>query len=571
LASREFVNSERICRFLRFTVEQTLAGKAGRLKEYAIGVEVFDKGSGFDPRIDPIVRVEARRLRSKLKAYYLRESTGGEISIDLPKGAYVPVFRAAGERAASTGSTVAGPPPARPVRNVAVLPFANISSDRENEYFSDGLAEELIHALTKVEGLHVVAAASAFRFKGKGHDVCSIGEQLNVGTLLEGSVRRVGNRLRVTVQLIDTLSGSYLWSETYQREMQDVFAIQDEISRSVVNKLRIGLSAEAGGPYFKRYTGNLNAYSSYLKGRYCWNQRTEERLLKGIEYFRQAITEDENYAPAYVGLADSCMLLGQYGMLMPSEVMPKAKAAAERALSIDDALSEAHASLGLLQSLYDWDWVTAEQHFRRAIELNPGYATAHHWYAIDHLAVLGRFDEALAEIRRALEIDPLSLITNINLGDILLYRDERELALAQYLKTLELDPAFYRTWWDLGWAYEQNLRFEEAVQAYNSAQSLSGGNLLVLGDLGHCYAQWGNQAQARELLAELQQRSKQRYVSPASIALIHFGLGEIDQGFRLLDRAFDERDCRLLWLKQYPGQARRDPRFAALERRMGLI
>lgn len=259
-------------------------------------------------------------------------------------------------------------------------------------------------------------------------------------------------------------------------------------------------------------------------------------------------------------------------MVAPREVMPKAKAAAEKALEIDDRLAEAHASLGLVRSLYDWDWADAERHYRLAIRLNPGCAAAHHWYAIDYLAVLGRIDEAYAEILRAQSLDPLSLIINTNLGDILLIRRQYEQAMEQYRKTLELDPNFYRTHWDLGWAYQEKGQFEEALAALEKARALSGGSPLVLGDLGYCYALWGKRDKAAKLLTELLQLGRQRYVSPVNVAVIHFGLEQYDQGFAWLQRACDERDCRLAWLKEYPmySKLRADPRFLLLQRKMGL-
>ncbi|MBI3696829.1 MAG: hypothetical protein HY238_18580 [Acidobacteria bacterium] len=329
LASPVFAGSDRMSRFLRFTVERALRGEGDRLKEYLLGVEVFDRRSSYDPRIDPIVRVEARRLRSKLEKYYETEGRGDPVRIDFPKGGYSPVLRER-DRAA--------PAPER--RTIAVLPFANLSSDPENEYFSDGLTEELIQALTKVEGLRVVAWSSAFQFKGKARDIRQVGRQLSVDTVLEGSVRRADDRLRITAQLVDVSDGRYLWSQIYEREMKDVFAIQDEISRAIADTPRIKLT----GALVKPYTVNLEAYNLYLRGRFNWNKRTEEGLRKAIEYFEQALAGDAQYAPAYCGLADCYSMLGQYGLSPPREVMPQAKAAATRALDIDEALAEAHAS-----------------------------------------------------------------------------------------------------------------------------------------------------------------------------------------------------------------------------------
>jgi TolB-like protein len=412
LSSNAFARSERLTRFLSFAVGQTLEGRGHHLKEFVIGVEVFDKTDKYDPRMDPIVRVEARRLREKLRKYYETEGREDPLYITFPTGSYVPLIEMRDVVALS-------PAGASGAENaIAVLPFANRSSDQENEYFSDGLTEELINALTKVEGLRVVAWSSAFQLKGKARDIRRIGEQLRVRAVLEGSVRRTADRLRITAQLVDARNGHYIWSETYERALKDVFAVQDEISDAIVGALRIKLVGRAGRSLVTRYTQNLQAYHLYLKGRFYWNKRTEEDFYKALGFFEQTIQIDPMYAPAYSGMADAYIMLGEHGSVPALSVIAKAKCAASQALAIDPSLAEAQVSLGSVAALYEWDWRTAERHFRRAIELNPSYPTAHHWYGYDYLTPLGRLDEAIAELEQAHRLDPLSLIIATSLGTI---------------------------------------------------------------------------------------------------------------------------------------------------------
>ena len=361
LSSSTFARSERLARFLTFTVEQTLGGRGENLKEFVIGVEVFDKNEKYDPRMDPIVRVEARRLREKLRKYYETEGHDDALYIDFPTGAYVPLVKT------REAAGVSKPAATRAENAIAVLPFVNLSSEQENEYFSDGLTEELINALTKVEGLRVVAWSSAFQLKGKARDIRRIAEQLRVRAVLEGSVRRTADRLRITAQLVDTTDGHYLWSETYERAIKDVFSIQDEISSAIVGALRIKLTGSAGRSLITRYTENLQAYHLYLKGRFYWNKRTEEDFYKALGFFEQAIQIDPNYAPAYAGMADSYIMLGEHGSVPALSIMRKARATASRALEIDPSLAEAHVSLGSVAGLYEWNWRESEQHFRRAL------------------------------------------------------------------------------------------------------------------------------------------------------------------------------------------------------------
>ncbi len=556
LSSKAFTPSGRMSRFLRFTVEQALEGKAEELKEYRLGLEVFDKDASFDPRIDPIVRVEARRLRAKLKRYYETEGKDDPVQVEFPTGGYAPVFR---ERPGGAGTGE---------RTIVVLPFENRSASPEDEYFSDGLTDELIHALTKMEGLRVVARASAFQFKGKGGDLREIGEKLGVTAVLEGSVRRSGNRLRVTAQLVNVADGCYLWSETYEREMRDLFAIQDEISRAIVETLRVRLAGPRA-PAQQR-SEDLDVYHLYLKGRHHWLQRTKDGLEKSIEYFEQAIDRDSSYAPAWAGLAGSWSMLGGYGIARPKESMPRAKRAAMRALELNPDSGEAEASLAYVLSAYEWKWEEAGRHYRRALELNPRDSDTLHWYGYDYLAPLGRLDDGQAALEEALRADPLCLIINSSLGALWLMRREYDRAIDQYHKTLALDPNFFKAYMGLGRAYLQKKMYPEAVENFRKGQALSGG--YTSGGLGQAYALAGQRGLAWQMVKRLIALSKKAYVQSMAVAMIYVGLGELDQAFQWLEKACQDRETPMAYIKTYPAfdAIREDPRFAALLQRMGL-
>jgi len=467
---------------------------------------------------------------------------------------------------------------ATPSPSIAVLPFTNLSADKEQEYFCDGMAEEIINALTHVEGLHVVARTSAFAFKGKHEDIREIGRQLNVKTLLEGSVRKAGNRLRITAQLVNVVDGYHLWSEKYDRDIGeeycpgDIFAIQDGISLAVVDKLKVKLLGGEKAKLVKRHTKDIDAYNLYLKGRFFWNKRTQEGYQKSLEYFQRAIERDPSYALAYAGTADCYDLLGWYDYLPPEEAFPRAKAAAEKALEVDETLAEANASLGWISANYDWDWLAAESKYKRAIELNPSYATVHQWYA-EYLSYMGRHDESIAEAKRAQELDPLSIIINNDLGQVLYYARQYDRAIEQLQKVLELDPDFIIAHFFLAFLYAQKAMYEEAIAEVQKAMNLSGGgDLLMVAQLGTIYSSSGRRDEAKKVLDELYQLSKQRYVSPFYIALIYVGLRQKNQAFEWLEKAYEERDHWLETLKVHPmlDSLRSDPRFTKLLKKMRL-
>jgi serine/threonine-protein kinase len=428
--------------------------------------------------------------------------------------------------------------------SVAVLPFVDMSPDKDQDYFCEGIAEELIGALGRVPGLRVAARTSAFQFKGRADDVRRIGQQLNVEAVLEGSVRKAGNRLRVTAQLVSTKDGYQLWSERYDRETEDVFAIQDEIAATLVETLKIRL-ADAQAPRGRRATEDLEAYHLYLQGRYWWNKRHEGGLWKSVDFFAQAIARDPSYALAHAGLADAHSVIGYYAFLPPRAAFAKAKQAAEKALGLDDRLPEAHVSTALVRFWFDWDWAGAEQAFRRSLERNPHHVPAHIFLG-QLLAAIGRVDEARGQWQAALELDPMSPLTNGIVASGLYFARHYEAGLARCRKALELDPNHIQSLWTEAFTCGQLGRFDEGIEAAERAASLSGRAPIFLGTLGLLLALAGRGDQARALVRELESRSTQEYVGPHVLASIHAGLGQKPETLDCLERAYEERNSMMM-------------------------
>ncbi len=457
--------------------------------------------------------------------------------------------------------------------SIAVLPFADLSPERDQEYFCDGLAEELIAALTSVRELRVASRTSAFQFKGRGEDLVAIGQRLRVTNLLAGSVRKAGNRVRITVELVTAADGFGLWSERFDRELEDIFEIQDEIARTVVGTLRGRLvGAETGARLVRPHTDDLEAYNLYLKGRHHWNKRTEEGLSKSVSCLRQAIERDPGYARAYAALADAYATLGIYGAAEPAQVMPAARAAASQALALDDSLAEAHVCLGCVQALYEHAWDEAERSFGRGLELDPRYATGHQWYAMNFLVPRGRFDEAAAALRKARELDPLSLAVNVSQGVALFFARRYEDAVDAYRRTLELDASFAMAHFFLGQAWTELGKHEEAVAALERARELAGGSAEVLASLGYALACGGHRQRAEVAFAELAAIAAERFVSPVLKAQIELALGRREAALGDLEDAFERRAADLAWLRVRPAfeALRAEPRFARLIDRLGL-
>jgi eukaryotic-like serine/threonine-protein kinase len=455
-------------------------------------------------------------------------------------------------------------------RAIAVLPFVNASPDPDNEYFSDGMTDELINALTKVEGLHVASRTSVFALKNLREDVRAIGTRLNVSAVLEGTVRKAGNRLRITVQLSSVADGRTLWSERYDREMADVFAIQDEMAQTIVRTLR-ALLGDIGTTTPVRYTENVKAYGLYLKGRFWWNRRTQADIAEGVRYFEQAIAEDPGYALAYTGLADSYALDLDYRGVPVAEGMERARAMAQRAIALDETLAEAHTSLGWVTFIYDWDWPTAGREFSRAVELNPRYATARQWHAW-LLAAMGRFDEAIAEGRAAIELDPGSVSIRRSLGWLHYYARQYEAALDHLRRALAMNPTAEETHRLLGLVYLQQGLYDDAAASFKEAMASSAYDVMAFAGLGYVAARRGRVDEAKVVLDELLERSKTQYVSPVALCGLYINLNQADDAFEWLERAYSERRGWLAYLKIEPmfDRLRNDPRFLRLVERMRL-
>lgn len=518
------------------------------------------------PELERIVRKCMEKDRER------RYHSAREVSIDLRNllrdSATSAVTNAAAVR--KTQSTRRGRS-RKAIDSLAILPLINAGGDPDTEYLSDGITESIINNLSQLPKLRVMARSTVFRYKGKEVDPQRAGQELSVRAALTGRVLQRGDLLIIKAELVDTEDGSHLWGEQYNRKLSDIFTIEEEISREISDKLRLKLNGAEKKQLTKRYTENTDAYQLYLKGRFYWNKRTPEGLKKGIEYFQQAFDSDPGYALAYAGLADSYNILVSYSALAPHDAFPKAKLAATRALEIDGRLAEAHTSLAFVKFGYDWDWKEAERGFKQAIRLNPGYAFAHNFYAV-LLSALGRFDEAFVHIKNARELDPLSLPINTNLGWLLYLARRYDEAIEQYLKTIDLDEGFPLAHRRLAQTYEQNQRYSEADAEFQKAVALSGEDIELRSARGHFYAVVGETSKAHEVLTQLEDFAKSRYVPSYLVARIYLGLGDIDRAFELLEKAVDERYGYLAYLEVEPmfDGIRRDPRFEELVRRAGL-
>ena len=460
-----------------------------------------------------------------------------------------------------------------PQKSLAVMPFANLSGDPENEYFSDGLAEEILNALSGTEELHVAARSSSFYFKGRATDLQEIARRLRVAHILEGSVRRVANRVRVTAKLVDVRNGFQLWSERYDREMADVFKIQDEITLAIVERLKVRLLAHERLTLPSEGAASLETYNLYLKGRFYWAQRPHG-IAKAIEYFKQALVRDPAYARARAGLADCYVTLGSWenGTVPPLEAMAQAQQAATEALQLDSRLVEAHTSLAYRTTHYEWDWDRAEAQFKHAFELNPNYAVCHHWYS-HFLTALGRTEESLRASQRCLELDPLDLLTNVHLAWHYQFSRQYEPAIEQCRKTDELHPsAHFFPAYILGLAHEQLGQIDRAVEELQIAVGMSGRITYAAAALGHLYGCYGRTAEARAMYEELSARGKEGYVPAYDFALVCSGLGWKDQALEYLAKAYEERSGWMTYLKVDPrlDALRGDARFHELLRRVRL-
>ncbi len=472
------------------------------------------------------------------------------------------------QRRAETGRTARA---RKAIDSLAILPFANASNEPDTDYLSDGITESIINNLSQVPRLRVMARSTVFRYKGRESDPREVGRDLGVRAVLTGRLLQRGELLVIKAELVNAVDGSQLWGEQYNRKMADIFSIEEEISKEISEKLRLKLSGAQKKRLTKRHTENTEAYQLYLKGRYHWNKRIEEELKKGIQYFEQAIAVDSSYALAYAGLADSYNILVSYSALAPKEAFPKAKLAAERALELDERLGEAHASLAFVRFGFDWDFPEAEREFKRAIELNPGYAAAHQWYAI-YLAAVERLEEAKTETTRAQDLDPLSLPIMTNVGWIHYLSRRYDRAIETFKKALEMDSNFILARRRLGQSYEQKGMFDEAIAEFQKTLAIFAGDTESLAALGHAYAASGREAEAYAVIEKLTELGKQRYIPSYFNARIHTALGQTDQAFEWLEKVYEERYGFLVYMKVEPSldPLRQDPRFLELAHRVGL-
>lgn len=457
------------------------------------------------------------------------------------------------------------------IDSIAVLPFDHADTIQDVEYLTDGLTESLIYCLSKLPNLRVAPSSSVFPYKGKRTESRKIANKLGVRSVLTGRITLRGENLTISTELLDARCNALLWGERYHRKISDLLTTQHDIALEITEKLKLRLSAEVRERITERLTKSNEAYQLYLRGRFHWNKRSEEEINKSIEYFKKAIKIDSGYTPSYVGLANSYNVLGYYSILAPKVAFPRARAAALRALALDDSLAEAHASLGYARLYYDWDWNGAEQSFKRSIHLDPNCPTTHQFYA-NYLGVMGRFEEAIAEFKRALDIDSVSLIANASLGCCYYFARQYDRAIEQCRFTIEMDRHFELAHVWLGWAYLQKGMWEEAILEYEKAVDLSFGRAGIIAALGTAYALSGKRRRAQKVLEDLRKLAAQRYVSPHRVACIHAALSEIDKAFECLDQAYDDRSHLLVGLNIDPrlDALRADPRFDTLARRVGL-
>jgi serine/threonine-protein kinase len=565
LGSATFQQVDRLKRFLQFIVTEQLEGRGDGLKEYVVGVQVFGKDSSFDPRTDPIVRVQARRLRARLDRYYRAEGHADDLIIELPKGGYSPLVRPRETRPEvrrSLGMALAS-------RNtIAVLTFLDNSVEGDLRHFCASLRQELVHGLTRIRSLRVVATDPP----DATGDLRELGARLNAAILVTGSVRRAADTLRITTQMVDSASGSYVRSEAVDAPAGDLTCAAEDVADAILQRLKPDLlepraSRPAGQP-----TENLAAHNLYLQGRYHLNQRTEEGLQKAVDFFEKAIVEDAHYALAHSGLSDAYSLLTHYGVLAPTDVWTKAASSAATAVMLDSHAAEAHTSLAHMNATQDWDWAGSEREFQRAIGLDPRYPTAHHWYAMSCLVPMGRLDEAREQMIVAQSLDPVSSIIARDVAVIDLYRRDFEAALDQCDHTIELNPHFSPAYLTLGIVQERLEDFDEAVAALKRAVYLSPDTPRMHAGLARALARAGKREEAQRILRRLEEQARKRYISPFEFASVHLALGDVEPGLKRLTKAVAHRCFEILALNVDPRfeALRKDLRFVKLVRQVGL-
>jgi TolB-like protein/Tfp pilus assembly protein PilF len=518
---------------------------------------------GHRPRL-----VNARWMWAATAAVLLLAAAGAGLWLRSDEGA--PPSEQALTPATASGTPAAAAQTPLDKYRIAVLPFVNMSADPENEYFSDGITEELISKLSRLHDLTVIARTSIMQYKDTGKTVAEIGRELQAGTILEGSVRKAGDHLRITAQLVDVASQGHLWSQDYDRTLEDVFAIQSDVAEHVAQALQITLKPAETRQLAKAGTDDLEAYNAYLQGLYHYNTWSKEGLEKSVDYFEQAIGRDPDFAKAYAAMAFSYDLLAEYGYLPPDEAFPKVKEAAHRALEIDATTAEAYTALAVAAGYYDYDWIRADEGYRRALELNPNSVVTHDWYGVSYLSPMGRHEEAFAQGKRAKELDPLTPYIRSDLGWSYNHARRYDEAIAECERIPEIDPNFYFTYWCLGFAYWQKGMLEKAVAAYERGVELVPEDLQMKADLAIVYA--GNGVRAQKILEEYEEKARREYVPPYALAMVHMAVGDLDGTFAWLEKTYEERPPVLIWMNEHAryDRLRGDPRFQQLLRKIGF-
>jgi TolB-like protein/Tfp pilus assembly protein PilF len=623
LASRDFAKSKRLNKFLRYIVEESIAGRGDKLNEYTIGQDVFDRGDTFDPQTNSVVRVEASRLRAKLERYFETREHEAVLRISLPSGGYRPEFEPQRvdrrmEQGTPANLAVKKAPPIRawlvaltaaallstaaavtltafhasdilpwessrqssidevkpPKTNrLVVLPLRNVSDGLDEDYLSDGITQALIARLAQKTTYRVISATSAMAYKNDTRPLLEIANELDVDRVVEGSIMRVGDHVRITAKLIDADTDHHVWTQSYERKVSDVLNLQENVATQIANALSGQADLNSNSDVGRIPSIEPAAYEAYLKGRFFLNKMTEEGFKRGLTYFREAIRLAPGYSPAYSGLATCYCLLGGHGFetVNPHEAIPTARKAVMEALRLDDESAEAHAFLGIIRLKYDWDWTGAEESFRRSISLYPDYPQAHIFYSY-YLEAMGQREAAIAEARYAREIDPLSLSANVNLGWQLLKAGQLDEGLRTFRDTAELAPDFWGVHWGLGQFHRMSGDYEAAIESLRKAVDAGGGHAMPLSALGYTYALSGRTAEAHEILTQLEDMSDNGYVSPFNMAIIHAGMGNADAAFSYLEQAFSQRSRAMAWLNvtEELGGLRGDARFDSLLKRVGL-
>ncbi len=566
LASGSFRDAELLRRFLRYSVEQTLLGCGEELKECRIGLEVFRRDSSFDPRLDPVVRMAARRLRSKLAEYYAGVGCQNALRIEMPKGGYAASFRTCLAPAPRIPRA-----PGRAIDSVAVLPFLNLSGDASQEYLADGITEALITDLAQVRALRVISRTSAWSYKSTTKKLPEIARELNVEAVVEGSVVRAGDRVRVSAQLIQASSDTHLWAQSYDADMRDLLDLQSRVAQAIVQQVGVKLTSREQLRIGTVRLIDPVAYEAYLLGRYHWNKRTPGGIGKSLDLFDEATRIDSNAAEAYAAIASAYVTLLAGENFPPLEMEAKARAAAEKAIALDNALAEPHAVLGVVNAAEKYDWPGADAEFEKAFERDPNHATAHHWCGY-MLMVRGRVAEAHEKLQSALRLDPLNSAIMVAVAGPLNYSGRYWEALQQVRKQLELDPHSYYALWGMGEAYANMGKFDKAASAYREALAVTPGNPYIVARLCYALGMGGHRSEALGLLREMQQSRKGKYLSGGLESWAYAGLGDKARALDALEKAHEDRSYTVLMLRErYYDSLRSDPRFQTIAKAAGLL